>query len=298
MRHGLPIRPLLTTLALMLVAATAPAQTSALYATSGSGTKPIYVIQNGVVTNQIPQTTGNQAFALAVASDIRTVGYYGVTGTVGQQYTLGGVPVGAPYVNNNGGCCFLDGTTDGTYNYASGYNSNQVWRAGLDWSNLTPLFNVGYAPIGITYDGGTNSLWVGQYNNSNSVSLFQYALNGTLLSSFSPALPGGDPNVLGSNGITALAYDAADQTLWFSNYSPSATLYQYSRSGVQLSSVDIAGIAETGGYILGAEFQLTATPEPASLLLFGTGLVGMAGIAHRRRRQALNVGEVDRQTIP
>jgi hypothetical protein len=269
----------------VLLAATAAAQTSALYATSGSGTKPIYVIQNGVVTNQITQTTGNQAFALAVASDIRTVGYYGATGTLGQEYTLAGVPIGAPYANNNGGCCFLDGTTDGAYNYASGYNSNQVWRAALDWSDLTPLFNVGYAPIGITYDSGNNSLWVGQYNNSNSVSLFQYALNGTLLSSFSPTLPGGNPNLSGSNGITALAYDAADQTLWFSNYSPTATLYQYSRSGTQLSSVDIAAIASDGGYILGAEFQFT-TPEPASLLLFGTGVAGIAGMGYRRRRQA------------
>ena len=112
--------------ALLLLATSAAAQTSALYATSGSGTKPIYVIQNGVVTNQITQTTGNQALALAVGSSIRTVGYYGVTGTLGQEYTLGGTPVGAPYANNSGGCCFLDGTTDGRYNYASGYNSSQV----------------------------------------------------------------------------------------------------------------------------------------------------------------------------
>ena len=281
MRYCLPILP---TLALALFAATATAQTRAMYATSGDGTEPIFVIQNGVVTRTIAQTTGNQAFALAVGSTIRTVGYYGI-GTLGQEYTLGGVPVGAPYANKNGGCCFLDGTTDGNYNYASGYNSNMIWRGGLDWSNLTPLFGVGYSPIGITYDGGTNSLWVGQYNNSNTVSLFQYALNGTLLSSFSPTLPGGDPNGMGSNGITALAYDSADQSLWFSNYSPSATMYQYSRSGTLLSSVDIADIAATGGYILGAEFQLTATPEPASLLLVGTGLAGLAGIACRRRRQ-------------
>lgn len=88
---------------------------------------------------------------------------------------------------------------------------------------------------------------------------------------------------MGGDGIAALAYDSGDQTLWFSTYDPSGTLYHYDRSGNQLGQLNVTGTY--GGYILGAEFDQTSVrPEPASLMLLATGLVGIGGVVVRRRR--------------
>ncbi|MES2177946.1 MAG: PEP-CTERM sorting domain-containing protein [Gemmatimonadota bacterium] len=266
--------PFVSALGIALLAAPAQAQSRPLYVTDGYDSQ-IFTIQGGAVTSQFTPAT-IQAFGLAVSSDIRTLG--SANGYSGQGYTFGGTPTGAPVPNTTGLCCFFDGTTDGTYNYASSYYGG-IWRANTDWSGLAPFISTSIPGnlVGITYDSGTNSLWVGQYGNgSYNNSIFQYAMNGTLLSSFTP-------NVVG-NGISALAYDYVDETLWFSNNDPSATLFQYSRSGTELGSVNVTGT--NGGQLFAAEFQLepSAVPEPASVVLLATGLLGIAGIAARRRK--------------
>lgn len=270
LRHR-ALTPLATSvMALALLAASAGAQTRPLYVTDNFGPKYLYTFQGGVATNQVAPGT-YCTYGLAVVSSVRTVGCN--LGSNGQEYTLGLTPVGAQYTNTSSIGFIADGTTDGTYNYAADVYTGQVWRAALDWSGLTPLFSTAASNLaGITYDSGTNSLWLGEFGGNQTI--FHYTMSGALLSSFAPGV--------GGSAITALAYDAADQTLWFSNYTETATLFQYTTAGVQLGSVNVSGTY--GGYLLGAEYQLATVPEPASPVLLGTGLIGIAGVCCRRRR--------------
>ena len=174
-------------LALMAFAGTASAQVSTLYATDGYGPNGLYAIQGGALTGSY--TSASNAYALAVGSTIRTLGY--CCNLSGTEYTLGGTVIGSTAVNGNTSYGFYDGTSDGTSNYAVGYGSGQVFRAGLDWSGLTPLFSLASTNIlGSTYDSRNNTLWFSTLGNSGNETIYQYAMNGTLLSSFNVSIGG------------------------------------------------------------------------------------------------------------
>ncbi|MDB4890257.1 MAG: hypothetical protein JWL61_2112 [Gemmatimonadetes bacterium] len=274
-------------LALMLLVKTAGAQSRTLYTTPFAVYNPIVAtVQNGAVTSIFPGETicgplgdcpdNFWGVAIAVGTDVRTIGQN--LGSTGREYTLGGSVVGPIGLNSYPNTTFRDGTTDGTYNYSVDIFGT-VWRGELDWSNMMPLFSTGIPlTAGITYDWADHSIWVGELlgvltNRPNT--LFEYALNGTLMSSFTP-------NV-GGQGITALAYDAVDQTLWFGN-DASFDLFQYSRTGTPLSTVAVSGTNSFAFFFTGAEFQNTVTPEPASLMLMATGLLAIGVVGRRARR--------------
>lgn len=212
---------------------------------------------------------GNE-YPIAVMGTVRTMGHE--FGEAGREYTLAGIPSGASYPNTVANSQFYDGTTDGIYNYAWDLVRGAVYRFGLDWSSPTVLFTLGRADgsrLGITYDETNQSLWISGFTGSVGTTVSDYAMDGTLISSFTVA----------HDRITALAMDHSDHTLWmgFQDYGPNYS--QYGKTGALLGSVSYPSLNSYSTGIVGGEFQL---PEPGTPLLMIAGLAALAGGRDRR----------------
>lgn len=260
-----------------VLATTAAAQAgpiSAYYLTAGdSGTN--WILQ-GTSAISFPQAhPGNLGeYGIAVSGDVRTIGNGNDQINLGAQYTLAGVYTGTDYPYPLSGAAFYDGTTDGTSNYSVDIGSGNVYRMGRDWSSPAVLFSTGLiAPLGITYDTGTGTLWVSEFFGDV---VANFTLGGTLLSSFNT----------GFSSISSLAYDPADGTLWMGSQGTLGTFYQFSTGGALLSTETYAALA--GENTLGGEFNLlpAAVPEPAGLALAAAAGVGGAVARLRRKRAA------------
>jgi len=211
---------------------------------------------------------------------VATTGNYGWSN---RQAQYGEILSGAPGVtltstgvypkNHTTTESFLDGTTDGTYNYMIGQNSTAqgtIYRCGLDWSNPTPvaIMAANLDWTGITYDQFNSSLWV-----IGRGSAFFAMFEVTLPTRF------GRPNILqsftyvGSTAASALAMDV-DRTLWMADLNNFGTLLRYDTSGRYLGSFRPA---DTFTNPMGGEI---AIPEPATALMM---MMPLAYLLQRRR---------------
>lgn len=267
----------LTALALLLSGAglALAGPVSPWYLTAGDqGTN--WIIQGASATSYAQNQPGNLGeYAIAVGSTVRTLGNGNNGLGLGSEYTLAGVYTGNNYAYPNTSLRFYDGTRDATHNYSVDFGTGRVYQMNLDWSNATLLFDTGFGggnALGITFDATNNSLWVSQWGGTT---IGDFSLGGALLSSFSTTF----------SGISSLALDPADNTLWMGSQGTEGTFYQYSKGGVLLSSPSYGALV--GQNTLGGEFPFAAgpvVPEPATLTLFAIGMAGMAGYGWRRRK--------------
>jgi hypothetical protein len=251
------------------------------YSNRINGASTLDAIQgNSIVLN--PSISQYQEGAIAVfpaQNVLRTFGAF--NGDVGGEYgpvpSLTVSPTGPTYTNNDGVHSWNDSTTNGSVNFLVDQDVpyGGVYTVSTTFGG-TPqlLFATGDdEDEGITYDATNNSLWI---QDLATGVITDYSLTGTVLTSF--ATIGGVNNT--GDLATALAMDV-DHTLWFDNYG-TGTIDHYSTTGTYLGSATYAGL----GYALGGEIGAAATPEPASLTLFGLGAagIGLAGIRRRARR--------------
>jgi DNA-binding beta-propeller fold protein YncE len=176
-------------------------------------------------------------------------------------------------------CCFLDGTTDGRFNYALRQDSTlldpigsrtlappAVYRYDLEWRHGEALFELGEPAAdvtsmlyyGIAFDARLQALWVTRITADGSAQAERWGLDGAKQATLSLA-----------PYSTGIAVDPADGSLWVvrdGDDDDYAVFDNFTPSGVRLgtfavpSPIGAKGTVNPDTFASGLEFAWPARP--------------------------------------
>jgi len=224
-----------------------------------------YKIANGTAT---PFSTYFLAYPVAIRDSI----WLGERDDAGaREFTLNGTPTGATSAGGRKFTQLLDGTAGGSNNFGVECCSaqNSVTIANSDWSDQRVLFDIPFNGSGIAFDGLTNTFYVSQ---EFTHTVWHYSLAGQFLERFNLAQP-----------LVGLAYEWSTDSFWGFNRETD-NLVNFNRDGVILEDMDIPGFAPSNPWGGEMPISASATPEPTSIMLLGSGVLFLARSRRRRTR--------------
>ena len=250
-----------------------------LYANNAGGTPYIYQINatTGVVMNTYTNLQGSNGRGVI---DVGNTLYYTVAGDGNvYKYDISTQTQLGVAFNVSGASALSSMTYDGTNFWIgdySGTNRAFLYSPTGTLLNTITLANCGGNCDGLTYfkQAGVGYLlsnrFDGGFGGPNAYDV--YTTNGTFVSTLFTST---------SSGSTGVAWDGT--SFWTSNIF-AGSITQWSMSGVQGVTNSLTGWSQSP-LIEGMSFnfqQTVGTPEPGTLVMFGTGLLGLFGAARRK----------------